>query len=204
MDLVLRLGHVIEQELQNQGASEASAFDFEVGKAHGQVSVLNVRSAEKARIGHGFGEAIALAAVGCAAHMVGTVLSEVLAADILIAFLSVLTAKPAAFVAQKFHLVLLTFRQGVQFVKGFVQAKIRDNISEIIPVHFVQELPEIRQHLGSRGYKIEVGVMTFQIFQQQIGMDNDAIPSLFVEQGAQTIALFVRKMFLPEKGVAKG
>lgn len=46
--------------------------------------------------------------------------------------------------------------------------------------------------------------MAFQIFQQQIGMDNDAIPALFVEQGTQTIALFVRKVFLLQQGIAEG
>ena len=46
--------------------------------------------------------------------------------------------------------------------------------------------------------------MTFQVLQQQIGMDNDAIPSCFIEQGAEAVALFVRKMFLPKQGIAEG
>ena len=46
--------------------------------------------------------------------------------------------------------------------------------------------------------------MTFQVLQQQIGMDNDAIPSRLMEQGAEAVASFVRKMFFPEQGVAEG
>ena len=46
--------------------------------------------------------------------------------------------------------------------------------------------------------------MTFQVLQQQIGMDNDAIPSRLIEQGAEAVALFVRKMFLPKQGIAEG
>ena len=40
--------------------------------------------------------------------------------------------------------------------------------------------------------------MTFQVLQQQIGMDNDAIPSRLIEQGTETVALFVQKVFLPK------
>ena len=35
-------------------------------------------------------------------------------------------------------------------------------------------------------------------------MDNDAIPSRLIEQGAEAITGFVRKMFLPEHGVTEG
>ena len=35
-------------------------------------------------------------------------------------------------------------------------------------------------------------------------MDNNAIPSCFIEQGAETVTGFVRKMFLPEQGVTEG
>ena len=98
--------------------------------------------------------------------VVFAVFSQIFAADILIAGFPVLTAEPAAFVAQKLHLVLLGICQGAQFVKGLVQPKIRDNISIILPVHFIQKLPKVRQHLCSGGYKVEVWVIPFQIFQQ--------------------------------------
>ena len=181
MDLVLWLGHVMQQKFQNHGTSQPSAFDFEIGKAHGEVYFPNVLGADKARIGHGFGEPIALIAAGSGAMVIFAVFPQILSADILIAFLSVGAAKPTAFVAEKLCLPLLGVCQDVQFFKGFVQAKIRDNISEIIPVHFVKELPEIRQHLCGGGYEIEVGVIPFQILQQQIGMDNDAISSRLIE-----------------------
>jgi len=49
---MLRLGHVVEQELQNQSAAEAASFNFEIGKSHGQISVLNVINADEAGIFH--------------------------------------------------------------------------------------------------------------------------------------------------------
>lgn len=203
MNLIFWLGHVIQQKFQNQGTSQPAAFDFEVGKAHGQVTVPNALNADKPRIGHGFGEPIALIAAGGGALVVFAVFSQILAADSFIAFPSVGAAKPTTFIAQKFHLVLLGICQGVQFVQGLVQAKIRHNIAEILPIHFVQELTEIGQHLCGRGYKIEIRVMTFQILQQQIGMDNDAIPSRLMEQFTEAVALFIRKMFLPEQGITE-
>ena len=89
MELVLRLGHVVEQKFQNHGTTEASSFDFKIGKAHGEISVLNVLNADKPRIGHGFGEPIALIAAGGGAMVIFAVFPQILAADILIAFLSV-------------------------------------------------------------------------------------------------------------------
>ena len=41
--------------------------------------------------------------------------------------------------------------------------------------------------------------MTFQILQQQIRVDNDAIHALRIEQSAEAITGFVRKMFLPKQ-----
>ena len=203
VNLIFRLGHVIEQKFQNHGAAKPAAFDFEIGKAHGEVNISNILNADKARIGHGFGEPIPFIAAGSGAMVIFAVFSQILAADSFIAILPVGAAEPAAFVTQEFHLVLLGICQGVQFVKGLVQPKIRDSIAEILPVHFAQELPKIGQHLCGGRYKIEVGIMTFQIFQQQIGMDNDAIPALLVKQGAEAIALFIRKVLLPEQGVAE-
>lgn len=204
MDLVLWLGYVIQQKFQNHSTAKPAAFDFEIGKTHGKVSVPDVLGADKARIGHGFGEPIALISAGGGAMVISAVFSQILAADIFIAFLSVGATEPATFVAEKLHLVLLGICQGVQFVRGLVQAKIRHNISKILPVHFVQELPEIGQHFCGGGYEIEVWVIPFQIFQQQIGMDNDAIPSCLIEQGAEAVALFVRKVLLPKQGVTEG
>ena len=136
--------------------------------------------------------------------VVRTVFPKILAADILVTFLSVLTAEPAAFVTQEFHLVLLGFGQCAQFVKDFVQTKVRHNIAEIISVHFLHKLLKIRQHLCGGGYEIEVRVIPFQIRQQQIGMDDDAIPTLRVESVTEAIACFVRKVLLPEPRVAEG
>ena len=204
VNLIFRLGHVIEQKFQNHGAAKPAAFDFEIGKAHGEVNISNVLNADKARIGHGFGEPIPFIAAGSGAMVIFAVFSQILSADSFIAIRSVGAAGLVAFVAEKLYLVLLGSCQGVQFVKGLVQPKIRDSIAEILPVHFAQELPKIGQHLCGGRYKIEVGIMTFQIFQQQIGMDNDAIPSRLIEQFTEAVALFVRKMFLPKQGIAEG
>ena len=204
MDLVLRFGHVVEQKFQNHGTTETPSFNFKIGKAHGEISVLNVLNADKARIGHGFGEPIALIAAGRDAMVILAAFSQILATDTLIAVFPVVAAEPAAFIAQKFHLVLLGICQSVQFVKGLVQPKIRDNIAKILMVHCIQKFLKVRQHLCGGGYQIEVGVVLFQMLQQQIGMDNYAVPSRLMEQGAEAVALFVRKMFLPEQGVAEG
>ena len=46
--------------------------------------------------------------------------------------------------------------------------------------------------------------MTFQVLQQQIGMDNDAIPSRLIELCTKAVAGFVRKALLPKQGIAEG
>ena len=168
MNLVLWLGHVIQQKFQNHGTSQPATFDFKIGKAHGEVCFPNGLDADKARIGHGFGEPIPLIAAGRDAMVIFASLSQILSADILIAFPSVGAAEPAAFITQKFRLVLLSNCQSVQFVKGLVQAKIRHNIAKILPVHFVRKLLKVRQHLCGGGYEIEVWVILFQKFQQYL------------------------------------
>ena len=128
VDLVLWLGHVIQQKFQNHGTSQPSAFDFEIRKTHGEVIVPNVLNADKARIGHGFGEPIPLIATGGGAMVIYAVFSQTLSADILIAAFSLGAAEPAAFVAEKLCLPLLCICQGVHFVKCLVQPKIRQHL----------------------------------------------------------------------------
>ena len=56
LQLMLGLGHVIEQEFQNQRAAQTAPLDLELGKAHGQVGAYDVVGADKAGILHGLGE----------------------------------------------------------------------------------------------------------------------------------------------------
>lgn len=63
VELILRLGHVVDQELQYHGAAESTAFDLEIGKAHWQIGVLNVIYADERGVLHRFGKAVALVAV---------------------------------------------------------------------------------------------------------------------------------------------
>ena len=152
MNLIFRLGHVIEQEFQNHSAAETSAFDFEIRKAYGEVSVLNVLDANKARIGHGFGEPIALIATGRGTMVIFAVFSQILSADILIAVFSLGAAEPAAFVAQKFHLERLVlgvkrFRINSESLLSFSYAYCTMKCG-----HFQCETPAFHYISGNSGY----------------------------------------------------
>ena len=84
-----------------------------MGKSGGQIDGLNVPDAEEAGIFHGVGKAVAPPGIGGRAEVIGAVFPQVFPADVFIARLSVGAGKPAAFVAQKFHLLLLRRRQGI-------------------------------------------------------------------------------------------
>ena len=113
MYLVFWSGHVIEQKFQNQSASEPAAFDFEIGKAHRKVRILNVLDADEARIFHGAGKAVAIFCVRRFAMVLRGGFSEIFPTDGLVAGTPVLAAKPAAFVAEKLDLVLQRLRQRI-------------------------------------------------------------------------------------------
>ena len=53
LQLIFGLHHIIEQELQNQRASETPPLYFELGKTHGQIVVHNTAGTDKAGILHG-------------------------------------------------------------------------------------------------------------------------------------------------------
>ena len=59
LELVLGLGHVVEQKFQNERAAEASTLDFKVAKPGGSVRVLDVFDSDKTGIFHGVGEPVA-------------------------------------------------------------------------------------------------------------------------------------------------
>ena len=206
VQLVLRPYHIIEQKFQHQGAAEAPSLDLEVGKSHRKEGPPDVLHADETGVLHRLRETVALPRARGSADMVGAVLAEIFAADILVAALPVPASDPAALVAEKLHLVLLGLRQAVQLFKGLVQSEIRHHIAKFLPGRLVPELSEIRQHLGCGGDEVKLRVVRPQVVQQQLRMEDDAIlhPAALCKEGAERIAFPVRKMFLPEEGVAEG
>ena len=178
VELILRLGHVVDQELQYHGAAESPALNLEVGKSHWHIGTLNVIDTDERGILHSLGKAVAIVAVGRNADMVGAVLAEALAADVFIAGLAVIAAEPAAFIAEELHFVLLCGEQVVQLFKDLVQSEIRHHIAELISVQFTFKVAKIGQHFGGRGNEVQLGIGLFQIVQKQIGMDDHAVISL--------------------------
>ena len=104
--------------------------------------------------------------------------AKVFAADGLIAPLPVFAAGPAALIAEKFHLILLGLRQSFELVKRFVG--------------------KLRQDLGGEGHKVKARVPRFQVFQQQLRVDDDPIlhAAARFKQRTQGIAFRVAQMFL--------
>ena len=177
-----------------------------MGKAHGQIDRRNPVNADEAGAAHRLGKPIALPAAWGAAGKVGAVLPQIFPADGFVAALSLGAAKPAALVAQKFHLAFLGGGQGGQLGKVIVQAKIRHHIAKFLPVQLRLQLPEIGKHLGGGGDEVEPGVLGLQIVQQQIRVDDYAVlrAVLGVEQGAEPVAAPVRKMLRFQQGIAEG
>ena len=128
MQVKLRLCHIIEQKFQNQGTAKSPAFDFEIRKSHGHVDIFDIIDADKARIFHCFRKTVTMIPIRSSTAMIRSVFSKVFAADRFITDFPVLTTEPAAFIAQKFHLVFLGLGQRIPFIKSPVQAKIRYGI----------------------------------------------------------------------------
>ena len=96
--------------------------------------------------------------------------------------------------------------QTVQLFKGFVQPEVRHHIAELLPGRLRPELLKLCQHLGRGGHEIKLRIVRFQVVQQQLRVDDDAALYRFflLKQGAEGVALFIRKVFLPEERVAEG
>ena len=107
--------------------------------------------------------------------MVRAVFSKTFLAYVLIAFFAVLATEKATFVAQEFDLLLLCVCEGVQFAELLVQSEIWYNIAEIFAIQFFFELLEVCQHFRCRRNEIKIGVLCFDVIEQQIGMDYDAV-----------------------------
>lgn len=134
-----------------------------------------------------------------------SVLAKRFPADGLVAGFAVFAAEPAAFVAQKFCLVLQRLRQCAQLFKGPVQPEIRHDEAERFALQLLPELGKAGQHLCRRRDKVESRIGSAQIVQQQVGMDDHAVlwPAGFREQAAERIAGWIGQMGLRQKGIAE-
>ncbi len=99
LELVLGLGHVVKQKFQDDGATEATPFDFEMAEPCGRVHILDVVNPDKAGVLHRVGESVAPLGGGRDAFMVCAIFAEAFAAHVLVAGLAVVTAEPATFIA---------------------------------------------------------------------------------------------------------
>ena len=159
VQLIPGFRHIVEQELQNQRTAKSPPLDLELGKSHGQVDIFYGVRTDKSRIGHRFGKQIAALCIRSRAVMLPAAFSEIFAADGFVTALPVPAAKPAAFIAQKFHFVPLPSGQCIPLRKRLIQPEIRHDIAEILPVDLPAKILKIRQNLGGRGNKIEPRIL---------------------------------------------
>lgn len=188
IELVLGLGHVVKQKFQDDGAAEAAAFDFEVPESRGRVHVPDVVNSDESRVFHRVGESVAPLGGGRNANVVFAVFAEALAAYVLVAGLAVVTAEPAAFIAQELDLLLLHVRKRAQFVNLPVESKIRNNVTEFVAVQLGDKRPEVRNHLRGGRYEIESGVLRLDVIEQKVRVNDDACaaPALIMAGAVQT------------------
>ena len=208
---MLGLGHVVKQKFQDERTAEAAAFNFEVPESRGRVHVPDVVNSDESRVLHRVGESVATLGGGRNANVVFAVFAEALAAYVLVAGLAVVTAEPAAFIAQELDLLLLRVRKGAQFVNLPVESKIRNNLTEFVTVQLCDKLPEVRNHLRGRGYEIKFRVLGLDVIEQKIRVDDDAravqtrtvssaVPPIYkpciraFEHPAQCVALYIGQM----------
>ena len=204
--MVFRSGHIVEQKFQDDRAAQTPPLNFELGKPVRQIDVLNILDPDKAGILHRVGKAVAPRGVRRDADVLRAGLTEIFPAHVFIAGLSVRAGEPAALVAQKLKLPLLSFRQRVKLVKGSVQAEIRHNTAKFPAVKLRLKLCKIRQHLGRGGDEIEAGVALSEILQQQIGAENHAAwnRAVVFKQAAQGVAFRIAEVLFPQERIAEG
>ena len=204
--MIRGLCHVVEQELEQQGAAKLSALNLEVGKAHREIGVLNRVNADEAGVFHRPGEAVAARGIRRGAAVLRAGLAEIFAADRLVAGPPFGAAEPAALVAEKFHLCLICVRKGAQLVEGSVQTEIRHDIAKLRPRKLPPQQGKIRQYLCGGGDKVERRVCFAQVVQQQLRVDDHAVwrAAACSKQPAELAARRIREVFRAEEGVAEG
>ena len=197
---------VVKQKFQHQCAAKPPALYLELGKACGQIPLPDVLRPDKPGAAHRLGKAVAPGGIRGGAAVVRAVLAQILAADRLVAAFALGAAEPAALVAQKLHLGLLLRRQGAQLLQCRVQPEIRHHIPELRLFQFLLQLRKLGEHLGSRGYQIQLRPALPQIVRQQIRMDDHAVwhTACLGKLLTQGIALRVGKVLSPQQGVAEG
>ena len=132
-------------------------------------------------------------------------LAEVFPADGLVARAPLPAAERAALVAEEFRLVLERLRQRTEVVKGLVQAEIRHDGRKIRPFQLLPELAEVCQDLGGRGDEAQLRVIGFQVVQQQVRVDDDAVLRAIApgKRTAEGVAAAIRKVLRAEQRVAE-
>ena len=123
MDPVFRLCYVKKQKLQQQGAAQFPALNLEVGKAHGQVNIMDIPGADKPGIFHCPGEPVTLLAAGGGAAVVGAGKPQIFPADVFVAGFPLPAAEPAALIAEKFHLGFFAGERALNFSNALFSRK---------------------------------------------------------------------------------
>ena len=133
--------------------------------------------------------------------MVWTVFAEVFAADVFVAVFPICAAYITALVAEKFHFVFLLRSEGRKLIEGFVKAEVGDYIGKVVTVKLADELGKISQDFCGRGNEIQMGVILFDIREQQVGIYYHAVFGVCIlgEKLAEVIAFFVGEVLLCEQ-----
>ena len=95
----------MQEEFEDQGAAEAAAFDFEVGKAGGKVGIFYVADAYEGGIFHGGRETVAGRGADGGTVVIGGFLAQVFAAYAFVAGFPCAAGDRAAFVAEEFYFI---------------------------------------------------------------------------------------------------
>lgn len=113
MNLIFRLRHIIKQKFKNQCTSKPASFNLKIRKSHWHVNILYIIHTDESGIFHCLGKAVTVTAIRRSTVKLRGRISEILPADGFITSLSVLTAEPAAFIAQEFYFIFLVLRHQV-------------------------------------------------------------------------------------------
>ncbi len=138
--------------------------------------------------------------------MFRSLLSKAQSADRLIAGLPLSAAKPAALIAEKFRLVFLKVRERGQKIPLPVQAKIRNDIPEFLPLRLLPEILKLRENLRRGRNQIQLRIVLPKVFRKKLRVDDDAVlHSLFSgEHFTERIAFRIREMLPAKKRIAEG
>ncbi len=147
MNLIFRLRHIIKQKFKNQCTSKPASFNLKIRKSHWHVNILYIIYTDESGIFHCLGKAVTVTAIRRSTVKLRGRISEILTADGFITSLSVLTAEPAAFIAQEFYFIFLVLRHQLVYrilyltgspvqyngnLLGLLQLENPENLSELL------------------------------------------------------------------------